>query len=398
MSEQEIQFEPMDTSDCDKYVGKPIGGPQLKEPMSVDDIRRWVQGMHNPNPLYYDEKFAEESVFGQIVAPLSFAVNCTYGHGAMPAVQGKIPGMHMIFGGDEWWFFGPRILPGDKLWSERLCYDYKVTNTKFAGPTMFMRGDTTYINQRGEMVARQRATSIRYLVVNADKLNFMPTLGKQPEWTEEDLERIEDEKIAYYKTFQKHILRKFDDIKEEETLPTGIVGPHTYLTLATEWRAFKFTVWGTSLDEGTLPNTSFGGGWLPEMSFDFEKARINPALADGLYVGPSRGHAQTKYADIISIHRAYGYGASMGAYVLDYVSNWAGELGCIEHANIQYRTPTFAGVIPNHGDVTYLNGKVAKKQIEPVSGKGIVTVDFEMTNQDKLVLALSTLEVQLPLE
>ena len=27
---------------------------------------------------------------------------------------------------------------------------YRVTNTKLAGPTMFSRGDTTYINQRGE--------------------------------------------------------------------------------------------------------------------------------------------------------------------------------------------------------------------------------------------------------
>ena len=73
----------------------------------------------------------------------------------------------MIFGGDEWWFFGPRIEPGDRLKGERMLFDYRVTETKFAGPTMFSRGDTTYINQRGEMVAKQRSTSIRYLAEEA---------------------------------------------------------------------------------------------------------------------------------------------------------------------------------------------------------------------------------------
>ena len=45
---------------------------------------------------------------------------------------------------------------------ERMLFDYKVAETKFAGPTMFSRGDTTYVNQRGEIVCKQRSTSIRY--------------------------------------------------------------------------------------------------------------------------------------------------------------------------------------------------------------------------------------------
>src|SRR5207245_3487471 len=54
--------------------------------------------------------------------------------------------------------------------SQRLAFDYRVTNTSFAGPTMFQRGDTTYFNQRGEPVAKQRSTAIRYLVENAERL------------------------------------------------------------------------------------------------------------------------------------------------------------------------------------------------------------------------------------
>ena len=41
-----------------------------------------------------------------------------------------IPNSHLIFGGDDWWFFGPRVWPGDKLVCHRMPYDYKVTDTE----------------------------------------------------------------------------------------------------------------------------------------------------------------------------------------------------------------------------------------------------------------------------
>src|SRR5262245_34521175 len=131
-----------DTRDVDRWIGVPLGGGQMKDPVSVNDVRRWVQGMQNPHPLFFDDRWAAESRFGEIVAPQSFAVCCSDSHGAGPAIQGHIPGTHMIFGGDEWWFHGPRVRPGDKLTLERMLFDYKVRDTKFAGPTMFSRGDT----------------------------------------------------------------------------------------------------------------------------------------------------------------------------------------------------------------------------------------------------------------
>ena len=60
---------------------------------------------------------------------------------------------------------------------------------------------------------------------------------------------------------------------------------------------------------------------------DEERARIDPALTDGLYAGAARGHADAEGAKVIGLPRPYGYGASMGAWVLDYVAAWAGEYG-----------------------------------------------------------------------
>lgn len=379
----------LDTSDVDRWLGVPIGGGQLKDPVHVNDIRRWVQAMQNPNPLHYDDDYAADSRFERIVAPQSFAVARDVGHGATPAIQGSIPGTHMLFGGDEWWFYGPRIEPGDQLRSERMPFDYKVTETSFAGPTMFSRGDTTYINQRGEPVAKQRSTAIRYLAEEARKRGAFSG-SEEPDWSDEDLERIQREKFEYYQTFrsQEHAKRLWKDVQEGEELPTRPIGPHTIQSFTTEWRAFNMNIWGATRQEGV--NVIDEAGWLPEMSRDNEAAQIDPVLADGLYYGASRGHVQARYAQRIGMPRGYGYGASMGAWILDYLANWAGEWGFIQHSRAQYRFPALTG------DVTYLRGKVTEKGVDPHSGRHLVKVEYTMANQADATMASGTAEIELP--
>jgi acyl dehydratase len=379
----------LDTSDVDRWVGVPLGGGYLKDPVHVNDIRRWAQGMQNPNPLYYDDRFAAEGRFGRIVAPQSFAVATDVGHGATPAIQGTIPGSHMIFGGDEWWFFGPRIEPGDRLRGERMLFDYRVTETRFAGPTMFSRGDTTYINQRGELVAKQRSTSIRYLAEEARK-RAQFNEKDDPEWSDDALADIEEQKFAYYATFRGHDKVLWKDVNEGDRLPTRPVGPHTIMSFTTEWRAFNMNIWGAADYWGV--STTDAAGWLPEMSRDPRQAAIDPTKADGLYQGPSRGHVQPRYARLIGMPRGYGYGATMGAWILDYLTNWSGEWGEVVHSNAQYRNPAFTG------DATFLNGTVNGKDIDPSTGQHLALVEYTMTNQNDAIMAKGTAEISLPNE
>ena len=155
--------EILDTSDVDKHIGEYVGGGQLKEPVTLTDIRRWVQAMQYPNPRHFDEEAAASTQLGEIVAPQSFTVCCDVGEGMTAAIVGRIPNSHNVFGGDEWWFYGPHIRPGDRVRVQRRFDGYKIAETKFAGPTMFSRGDTLYRNARLEPVAMQRATAVRYL-------------------------------------------------------------------------------------------------------------------------------------------------------------------------------------------------------------------------------------------
>jgi hypothetical protein len=115
----------------------------------------------------------------------------------------------------------------------------------------------------------------------------------------------------------------------------------------------------------------------------------NPELTDGAYIGPSRGHLFPRWARHIGMPRAYGYGASMGSWILDYFCGWAGEWGSVVHSNCAYRGPAFSG------DITIMNASVSGKTVDD-EGRHLVQVDFKMTNQLQDTMATATAEIALP--
>jgi hypothetical protein len=381
----------LDCSDIDQYLGKPMQRARMKEPIANSDIRRWVQGMRYPNRLHYDEQYAAESRFGGIVAPLSFAVNCDDGHGSHPASVGRIPDSHLLFGGDEWWFYGPRIQAGDIFYNERIPFDYVVKETKFAGPTCFQRGDNNYYNQKGEKVATQRSTAIRY---RADRARDMGSVqgSEDPEWTDEQLEDIEKRKLEWINMMHGlgHDKRHWDDVKVGDPLPARVFGPHSIVSFTTEWRSYIFTMWGGMHRRTDLNLEELGyTGPMAGREYDPVLERENPEAVDGAYIGPSRGHLFPRWARYIGMPRGYGYGASMGAWITDYFSGWAGEWGALIHSTCAYRGPAFTG------DITIMTGTVQDKKIDE-KGRAIVMVDCRMANQLDNTMATAKAEIELP--
>ncbi len=383
----------LDTSDLERHMGVPMRAGELNDDVAASDIRRWVQAMHYPNPLHYDERWAAEGRFGELVAPQSFTVACDTSHGCSPAQVGRIPNSHLIFGGDEWWFFGPRIVAGDHLVCHRMPYDFKVTDTSFAGPTCFQRGDTLYINQRGERIAQQRSTAIRYPVGEAKEKKVFDE-AKDPEWTDGELAELEERKQAFIEQIQqlRHDRRLFSSVSVGDRLAEHVMGPHSLASFATEWRAYPMTTWG-GMKAGPTSVSALELGYTKEMAGhegDKRMERTNPELTDGAYYGPSRGHLQPRWAQHVGMARGYGYGASMGSWIIDYVAAWAGEWGEVVHSNAQYRNPAFTG------DATFMHGEVVDTRVEKRQSLAIVAV--EMTNQTGATMAKATVDVKLPTE
>jgi acyl dehydratase len=396
MSAAETNTVQLDLSDVDPRVGELVGGGQLWDPCSSSDIRRWVMAMDYANPIHWDEELARASKFGGLVAPQSIAVALDYGHGCQPACVGKIPGSHLIFGGEEWWHYGYRIRPGDKLFQERRFHDYKVADTKFAGPTMFQRGDTFHRNQHGTVVAKARSTTIRYLAAEAEKRGmYASKLPPKPKWTPEQLAEVDKVRMDWILSNRTGVSPRFDEVDVGDRLPRRVIGPHSIATFATEYRAFLFNMWGSFhwvAPEGVKdPWINQDPGWVEGFGFDEEGAKIDPRKRDGLYVGPSRGHVDDEKADKIGMARAYGYGATMQAWVTDYLAYWAGNDGYVRYCKSDFRGPAF------EGDVTYFDAEVTGKTPESAWGVPLVSVKVKLSNQEGGVLVDAKADIELPI-
>jgi hypothetical protein len=380
----------LNCSDLGQYMGKPMKPTSLKEPVHNTDFRRWAQAMHYPNLLHYDHDFAAVSRFGRMVAPQSFAIAAADGHGCPPAAVGCIPGSHLIFGGDEWWFSGRHLFDGDRFVNEKIPFDYVVKETKFAGPTCFQRGDNNYYNQNGELIARQRSTSIRYRRDLALEIGSL-TGTEDPQWTDQELAEVEERKLEYINMMRElgHGKRYWDEVNARDKLPVRVFGPHSIASFATEWRAYLVNIWGTmNLRKQDL----LALGFTPEMAGlenDPDMQLINPSITDGAYYGPSRGHLFPRFARKIGMPRAYGYGASMGAWVTDYLAGWAGEHGMVLHSAANYRGPALSG------DITIQTAEVIDKRVDD-QGRHLVHVKHKMASQKGTIMCTASAEIRLP--
>src|SRR3546814_1337657 len=83
------------------------------------------------------------------------------------------------------------------------------------------------------------------------------------------------------------------------------------------------------------------------------------------YTSLFRSHLFPRWARRIGMPRAYGYGASMGAWILDYFSGWAGEYGSLIHTNCAYRGPALCG------DISIMDATITGKEIDE-QGRAIV--------------------------
>ncbi|QIG80832.1 FAS1-like dehydratase domain-containing protein [Stakelama tenebrarum] len=386
----------MDLSDVEPRVGKLVGGGQVRDPLTGSDLRRWVMAMDYANPVHWDPVFAEQTRFGGLIAPQSIVSCMDYGHGCQPACVGFIEGSHLIFGGEEWWYYGAQIRPGDRTLQERRFHDYKVTDTKFSGPTMFSRGDTIHRKQDGSLVAKERSTAIRYLASEAERLGmYDQMLGELKRWTAEEIAELDALRHAWILSNREGVSPRWEEVAVGDTLPRRVIGPHTKASFATEYRAFLFNTWGAYdwvAPEGVEdPWINQNPGWTPGFEFDEEGALIDPRKRDGLYLGPSRGHVDDEKAGKVGMSRAYGYGATMGAWCVDYLAYWAGWDGMVRWIKADFRGPAF------EGDATYFDAEVVEKREETEWGMPLVRVKLTLANQDGMKLVTATADVQLPL-
>jgi len=140
-----------------------------EEEVSRSLIKKWAKVTKDSNPLWFDAEYARNSRWGGIIAPPLFLLTID---------PGKVPAAYLIgelykpapeavlnlekyrtFRGSmqtdsEWEFFEP-VRPGDTISPKTKYTDiYWKQGKRFR--LLFTSGETTYTNQKGQLVARCR--------------------------------------------------------------------------------------------------------------------------------------------------------------------------------------------------------------------------------------------------
>lgn len=151
------------------YIGRE-SGPITGYPVSEHEIRRFCYAVDDLNPLYIDAEYASKSRHGGIIAPPLF-INIPFDRDVplseidpdgVPRLQSTIRpplrAKRRMWGGVEIEFLKP-VHPGDVLTQNTKLVDIYQREGR-SGPLVFTVTETSYTNQRGELVALERNTFI----------------------------------------------------------------------------------------------------------------------------------------------------------------------------------------------------------------------------------------------
>ncbi|MDY6911196.1 MAG: MaoC family dehydratase N-terminal domain-containing protein [Chloroflexota bacterium] len=127
-------------------------------------IIKYAQAIDDPNPLWQDGEYAAKSAYGGIVAPPLF-LSALWTEAMYTSIQAKLveiaPSLkRLVEAGDEIEYFHP-IRPGDALTIDSRFAEIKERQGK-SGAMINLTMETTYTNQKGELVIRERRSIMKF--------------------------------------------------------------------------------------------------------------------------------------------------------------------------------------------------------------------------------------------
>ena len=124
-------------------------------------IKRYVDALGETNPLYQDEDYAKKSRYGGLIAPPGLLITRGMSGGASHDMPWQDPLKHSVDAGERIEFYKP-IRPGDTLFLTRKLASLSERESKSLGKMRLQEVEVTYVNQKGELVAKKTKASFRY--------------------------------------------------------------------------------------------------------------------------------------------------------------------------------------------------------------------------------------------
>jgi acyl dehydratase len=149
-------------------VGELLGDP-VTAVITQREAQRYARAVGDLNPLYFDEAVARDADYDGLVAPPTFVGHAVVEGGTLADLREdglwidrgpkvRLGVKRTMFGGEEWEFRVP-VLVGDTITAERRLGAVEEKAGR-SGPFVLLHYETTFTNQRGEVVAVSRLVGI----------------------------------------------------------------------------------------------------------------------------------------------------------------------------------------------------------------------------------------------
>jgi acyl dehydratase len=324
-----------------------------------DGIRHWVEGIGDTNPLWIDEEYAAKSRFGTLLAPPSFVFTCNQGPWHRGAAKSKgtgMPGIHAIWGGEDWEWFG-EIRRGDAIHGTTGIADQILhERSEFSGRSLESITEENFYNQRDEHIATHRMSFFRTERRTAAKRNKFAGFEKH-RYTDEELRKINDD--VDLEVIRGGEVRYWEDVQVGEEIPHVVKGPLT----GTEMIAFL---------------QGWGGPFLMASEITHKYLRLQPAAnvpdpETNAPDFPERAHWDEAFARACGLPTGYDIGAERLSWMIHGLTNWIGDDGALGRIKVKFVALNLLG------DVTWCRGTVTDKRVE--DGRHLVDLDVLTINQ-----------------
>ena len=144
------------TDELRRKIG--VEAPPVTIEIDKGMLRRLAEAVGDSNPLWQDEVKARKSSYGGIIAPPALLLSAQM---RIPRITPVETGLTRVLdGGVEIEFYEP-VRAGDVLTMRSRITDLYERETK-RGLMLFQISEINYINQFGDVVAKQRSTIISY--------------------------------------------------------------------------------------------------------------------------------------------------------------------------------------------------------------------------------------------
>ncbi|MBA3037421.1 MAG: acyl dehydratase, partial [Desulfobacterium sp.] len=190
---------------------------QFNSVATEDAIKKFADGIGDPNILWQDENYAASTSYKTIPAPPSWL------NSVLPTwvLQG-LPGVHALQTSVDWQYNKP-VLANDRISPQCFLTGCKKVNSKLYGKSVFEQQEVKYINQDGHLVASVNSSAFRVERRLEEKDVYRKNIKLPHPWKLHELEEIEDHVLAENYRGAKPLY--FEDVQKGEALSDIIKGP-----------------------------------------------------------------------------------------------------------------------------------------------------------------------------